>query len=43
VPPDSPTYPFASERARLADLYRWFSGSYTVSRDATEADLDEGE
>jgi tRNA threonylcarbamoyladenosine biosynthesis protein TsaE len=41
VPPDSPTYPFAHERARLADLYRWFSGSYTVSRDATEADFEE--
>lgn len=41
VEPDSPTYPFASERARMADLYRWFSGSYTVSRDANEADLDE--
>jgi tRNA threonylcarbamoyladenosine biosynthesis protein TsaE len=36
---DSPTYPFADERARLADLNRWFTGSYTVSRDATEADL----
>jgi tRNA threonylcarbamoyladenosine biosynthesis protein TsaE len=41
VPADSPTYPFASERARLADLYRWFSGSYSVSRDANEADFDE--
>jgi tRNA threonylcarbamoyl adenosine modification protein YjeE len=33
VPPDSPTYPFFDERARLADLGRWMSGSYTVSRD----------
>ncbi len=41
VEPDSPTYPFASERARMADLYRWFSGSYTVSRNANEADLEE--
>lgn len=41
VEPDSPTYPFASERARLADLHRWFSGSYQVSRDATDADFDE--
>ena len=41
VPPDSPTYPFADARARMADLNRWFTGSYTVSREATEADLGE--
>jgi tRNA threonylcarbamoyladenosine biosynthesis protein TsaE len=39
VAADCPTYPFADERARMADLNRWFTGSYTVSRDATEADL----
>lgn len=39
VAADSPHYPFASERARMADLHRWFSGSYGVSRDATEADF----
>lgn len=38
VAPDCPTYPFADERARMADLYRWFSGSYSVSRSATESD-----
>lgn len=43
VEPDSPTYPFADERARMADLYRWFSGSYTVSRDAMQSDFDEPE
>lgn len=42
VPADSPTYPFASEQARMADLYRWFSGSYSISRDLSEEDLDEG-
>ncbi len=45
VPPDSPTYPFFDERARLADLGRWISGSYTVSRDLLpedEADPDFG-
>lgn len=42
VEADSPTYPFASERARLADLHRWFSGKYQFSRDVTEADLEEG-
>jgi tRNA threonylcarbamoyladenosine biosynthesis protein TsaE len=41
VEPDSPTYPFADERARMADLNRWFSGSYSTSRDATDADFDE--
>ncbi len=39
VSADSPTYPFADDRARLADLNRWFTGSYTVSRNPTEADL----
>ena len=32
VPPDSPTWPFASERARMADLYGWFAGKHAVSR-----------
>ncbi len=41
VPADSPTYPFADQRARMADLNRWFTGSYTVSRDANEADLED--
>jgi tRNA threonylcarbamoyladenosine biosynthesis protein TsaE len=41
VPPDSPTYPFSSERARLADLHRWFSGSYQISRELSEEDLEE--
>lgn len=30
VPPDCPTYPFASERARRADLYAWMCGAYAV-------------
>ena len=41
VPADSPTYPFASERARLADLYKWFSGSYQLSRDLTADDVED--
>ncbi len=41
VPPDSPTYPFSSERARLADLHRWFSGQYQISRPANEQDFDD--
>lgn len=42
VPPESPTYPFSSERARLADLYQWFSGSYQITRPLEERDLEEG-
>lgn len=34
VAPTSSTYPFANERAKLADLGRWLSGGYSVSRDA---------
>jgi tRNA threonylcarbamoyladenosine biosynthesis protein TsaE len=40
VPADSPTWPFADERARLADLYRWFSGQHALSR---PVELDEDE
>jgi len=43
VEPDAPHYPFSSERARWADLYRWFSESYTLERPAEEADLDQGQ
>lgn len=43
VPADSPTWPFASEQARLADLYRWFSGQYEMSRPVEESDVEEGE
>ncbi|MFI4883357.1 MAG: tRNA (adenosine(37)-N6)-threonylcarbamoyltransferase complex ATPase subunit type 1 TsaE [Phycisphaerales bacterium JB064] len=32
VPPDSPTWPFADETARMADLYGWFAGKHTISR-----------
>lgn len=32
VPPGSPTWPFASERAQLADLYGWFAGKHQISR-----------
>ena len=42
VPADSPTYPFADERAKMADLYRWFSGSHSISRPLDEFDLEDG-
>ncbi|MEO1008815.1 MAG: tRNA (adenosine(37)-N6)-threonylcarbamoyltransferase complex ATPase subunit type 1 TsaE [Planctomycetota bacterium] len=38
VPPDAPSWPFASERARLADLYGWFAGTHTISRPIEEGD-----
>ncbi|MBS0191971.1 MAG: tRNA (adenosine(37)-N6)-threonylcarbamoyltransferase complex ATPase subunit type 1 TsaE [Phycisphaerales bacterium] len=39
VSPTSATYPFAGERERMADLYRWFSGSYKLTRKAEEDDF----
>jgi tRNA threonylcarbamoyladenosine biosynthesis protein TsaE len=41
VSPDSPHYPFSSERARYADLYRWFSESYSTEREATDDDFED--
>lgn len=40
VAPDSPTYPFASERARLADLNKWLTGGHTLSRPIADEDLE---
>lgn len=34
VAPNAPTYPFANERARLADLGKWFTESHRISRPA---------
>ncbi|MEM1071601.1 MAG: tRNA (adenosine(37)-N6)-threonylcarbamoyltransferase complex ATPase subunit type 1 TsaE [Planctomycetota bacterium] len=42
VPADSPTWPFADDRARLADLYRWMHESYTITRAMKDADLEQG-
>ncbi len=41
VSADAPTWPFASEQARMADLYRWFSGQRTISRPIDQTDLEE--
>lgn len=41
VGPDAAAYPFASEKARLADLNKWFTGSYEISRPIKDADSDE--
>lgn len=43
VPADSPTWPFANEQARMADLYKWFSGQHAISRSVEENDLEETE
>ena len=43
VPGDSPCWPFSSERARLADLHGWFSESYTISRRADQADIEQAD
>ena len=40
---DNPHWPFASERARMADLNRWFTESYRIERPIDERDLEEGE
>lgn len=42
ISPTHATYPFADARARDADLHRWFSGQYRISRDMTAQDI-EGE
>jgi tRNA threonylcarbamoyladenosine biosynthesis protein TsaE len=43
VPGDSLTWPFASERARLADLNAWFNEDHVISRPIEQADLEQGE
>lgn len=42
VAPDNPSWPFVSEQARLADLGRWLSGAYVISRELAIDDLEEG-
>lgn len=36
VDADSETFPFCSQRCRLADLHRWMGGAYRVSRPADD-------
>lgn len=40
VAADSPTYPFSSERARLADLNKWLTGGHTLSRPIADENLE---
>lgn len=37
----SPALPFCSERCRLVDLGKWFTGSYSISRPLEPEDEDE--
>ncbi|MHC4975575.1 MAG: DNA gyrase inhibitor YacG [Planctomycetota bacterium] len=41
VAEDAGTFPFCSERCRLADLGQWFDGGYVISRGLKPEDLDE--
>lgn len=41
VAPDAPTFPFIDEKARMADLGRWMTGSYTISREIKPEDVGE--
>lgn len=38
--PDGESFPFCSERCRLADLGKWLRGDYVVSREIREDDLE---
>jgi tRNA threonylcarbamoyladenosine biosynthesis protein TsaE len=40
---ESLTWPFASEKARLADLNAWFNEDHVISRPIEQADLEQGE
>lgn len=41
VAPNSPTYPFADDRARMADLGKWFGEGFAVTREVERDDLEE--
>lgn len=43
VSPGNPAFPFVDARARDADLNRWFTGAYTISRELTMEDADDPE
>ncbi|MEQ8770743.1 MAG: tRNA (adenosine(37)-N6)-threonylcarbamoyltransferase complex ATPase subunit type 1 TsaE [Phycisphaerales bacterium] len=42
VEADNPSWPFADERARLADLHGWLTEKHVISRAVEQRDLDEG-
>jgi len=38
---DNPAWPFFDDRARMADLHGWITGTYTISRPIEQRDLEE--
>lgn len=40
IDPASPSAPFCSDRCRMADLGKWLSGDYRISRELKDVDLD---
>ena len=40
---DLPAFPFCSDRCKLVDLGRWIDGSYLVSRELNEDEIEEFE
>jgi len=43
VDQSSNSYPFCSHRCRLADLNKWFSEDYKLSRPIEQSDIEEGD
>ncbi|MEM9252614.1 MAG: DNA gyrase inhibitor YacG [Planctomycetota bacterium] len=43
ITPEAEHFPFCSARCRTADLAKWATEQYVISRPIEEADLDEGE
>jgi len=43
VDQSSKSYPFCSRRCRLADLNKWFSEDYKLSRPIEQSDIEEGD
>lgn len=40
IDPGSAHFPFCSDRCRMSDLNRWFTGEYRISREIKDTDLD---
>ena len=36
-------FPFCSQRCKLVDLHRWFTGQYSIDRDLAPQDLPDDE
>ncbi|MCY2935256.1 MAG: DNA gyrase inhibitor YacG [Planctomycetota bacterium] len=40
---NQPSFPFCSDRCKLIDLGRWIDGSYLITRELNEDELDQFE